>query len=607
MYIYPKTYDVIVVGAGHAGCEAALATARMNLETALFTLNLDTVAKMPCNPAIGGIAKGHLVREMDALGGEMAKITDKTSIQFRMLNMSKGPAVWAPRAQADKKQYSIEMRHVVERQPHLDLRQVIVEELILKDNVVEGVKTNSGTIYKGKIVIITTGTFLKGLCHVGESSFAAGRAGEFPSYGLSDCLQKAGIELLRLKTGTPPRISERSIDYSKVQVQHGDPEPYSFSHFPVEKRLLQVPCYITYTTDRTAEVIRKNIHRSPLYSGRIVGIGPRYCPSIEDKIMRFPDKLKHQIFLEPEGLDTDEIYINGSSTSLPEDVQEEIVHSITGLEHAEIIRYGYAVEYDFAPPTQLHATLETKTLSNLFLAGQINGTSGYEEAGAQGLMAGINAGLKLLGKEPLILKRSEAYIGVLIDDLVTKGTKEPYRMFTSRAEYRLLLRQDNADTRLMHYGYKMGLIPKTALEALEEKNEKIQEELNRLKKTRHGQETLYQILKRPASSYTTLLGLEGKASSLPQDVIRQVEIEAKYEGYIQREKQTIEKMQRLEDKIIPLAMDFASIQGLRREAQEKLASIQPRSLGQAARISGVSPADITTLLIYLRKQSGVGR
>lgn len=599
-YIYPKTYDVIVVGAGHAGCEAALATARMGLKTALFTINLDTVGKMPCNPAIGGIAKGHLVREIDALGGEMGKNTDKTSIQFKMLNIGKGPAVWAPRAQADKKQYSVEMRHVVEKQENLDLRQGMIEEIVIQHNHIEGVKTNSGTIYKSKIVMITTGTFLKGLCHIGESSFAAGRSGEFPSYGLSDSLRKIGFELLRLKTGTPPRINARSIDYSKIQIQEGDPEPYQFSHFPVEKRLAQVPCYITSTTDKTAQIIRENIHRSPLYCGKIVGIGPRYCPSIEDKIMRFPDKPTHQIFLEPEGLDTDEVYINGSSTSLPEDVQEKIVRSIIGLENAEIIRYGYAVEYDFAPPTQLYATLETKLIAGLYFAGQINGTSGYEEAAAQGLMAGINAGLKLQGKEPFILKRSEAYIGVLIDDLVTKGTKEPYRMFTSRAEYRLLLRQDNADLRLMEYGYKLGLIPKTAHENLLKKRELIQEEIERLKKTRQGSESLYQILKRPRITYQDILKLENKTQSeLPKDVIEQVQIGIKYEGYIARELETIAKIQRLEEKSIPEDINFKEIKGIRIEAQEKLNMIRPRSLGQASRISGVSPADITTLMIYL--------
>ncbi|MBI1871602.1 MAG: tRNA uridine-5-carboxymethylaminomethyl(34) synthesis enzyme MnmG [Chlamydiae bacterium] len=612
MYTYPKSYDVIVVGAGHAGCEAALATARMNLETALFTINLDTVAKMPCNPAIGGVAKGHLVREIDALGGEMAKVTDRTSIQFKMLNTSKGPAVWAPRAQADKKLYAAEMRHIVEKQAHLDLKQGMIEEILTQHSHVEGVVTNSNTIYKSKIVIITTGTFLKGLCHIGESSFAAGRAGEFPSYGLSDSLKKLGFELIRLKTGTPPRINARSIDYSKVEIQHGDPGVYSFSHFPVEKRLPQVPCYITYTTKETASIIRENIHRSPLYSGRIVGIGPRYCPSIEDKIMRFSDKPRHQIFLEPEGLDTDEIYINGSSTSLPEDVQEKIVRSIIGLENAQIIRYGYAVEYDFVPPTQLHGTLETKRIEGLYLAGQINGTSGYEEAAAQGLIAGINAGLKLREKPPLILKRSDAYIGVLIDDLVTKGTKEPYRIFTSRAEYRLLLRQDNADMRLMKYGYEVGLIHRNAYDKLQEKRKMIDVELERLRKAYHGQESLYQILKRPGKSYADVIQLQvnpikdsskeaKKGPDLSQEIIRQVEIEAKYEGYIHREYQLIEKMLKLENKEIPFILDFKKIKGLRIEAQEKLNFIKPRSIGQASRISGVSPADISTLLVYLHQ------
>lgn len=605
-YHYPKEYDVIVVGAGHAGCEAALATARMGLQTALFTINLDTIAKMPCNPAIGGVAKGHLVREIDALGGEMAKITDKTRIQFRMLNTSKGPAVWAPRAQADKKQYSIEMRRVIERQENLDLRQGMIEEIITHHGAVESVRTNTGTRYKAKAVLITTGTFLNGLCHIGESSFAAGRAGEFPSCGLSDSLRKLGFELIRLKTGTPPRINARSIDLSKVEIQYGDETPYQFSHFPVERRLPQIPCHITYTTDKTANIIRNNIHRSPLYCGKIVGIGPRYCPSIEDKIMRFQDKPRHQIFLEPEGLETDEVYINGCSTSLPEDVQEQIVRSITGLENAEIIRYGYAIEYDMAPPTQVHSTLETKHIQGLYFAGQINGTSGYEEAAAQGLMAGINTALKLQNRPPFILSRSEAYIGVLIDDLVTKGTREPYRMFTSRAEHRLLLRQDNADLRLMEYGYRVGLISAQAIEHLHSRRDKIQKELERLKTARSGMDTLYQILKRPGVTYSDLMRLDPHSPvELDPQIRRQVEIEAKYEGYIRREQEAIARALRLEAKPIPKDFDFSRINGLRIEAKEKLAAIRPISLGQASRISGVSPADITTIMVHLRKQCPV--
>lgn len=591
-------YDIIVVGAGHAGCEAALAASRMGKKTALFTISIDTVAQMSCNPAIGGLAKGHIVKEIDALGGEMAKVTDRSSIQFRMLNRSKGPAVWAPRAQADKRVYATEMRNVIEKQDNLDLKEGLVEEILVENNKVTGVVTKSGERYLARSVIITTGTFLNGLIHIGLKSFPGGRAGEIPSKTLSESLRKAGFQLGRLKTGTPPRVKKNSIDFSKTEVQNGD-EPIPFSYFSNDVTLPQVPCYVTYTTIETKKIILENLDKSPLYSGVIVGVGPRYCPSIEDKVMKFADKERHQIFLEPEGLGSEEYYINGASTSLPEDVQEKIIHSIVGLENAKIMRPAYAIEYDYANPTQLNPTLETKLIEGLYFAGQINGTSGYEEAAAQGLMAGINAALKLDNKGPFILNRSEAYIGVLIDDLVTKGTTEPYRMFTSRAEYRLLLRQDNADIRLMEYGYRFGLIDENMYQRLCVKRQCLNE-LLAMRKTA----TAEQI---QGKCENKLAGLEHINEYLDEkrkrkfidEVVQQYEIDTKYKGYIKRQYEQIDKFKRLEDKKIPANFDFSAIKGLKKESREKLIKVKPVSVGQASRISGITPADISILIVWL--------
>ncbi|MDD5072228.1 MAG: tRNA uridine-5-carboxymethylaminomethyl(34) synthesis enzyme MnmG [Candidatus Omnitrophica bacterium] len=573
---YSKDYDVIVVGGGHAGCEAALCAARMGLKCLLLTMDPDTIAQMSCNPAIGGLAKGHIVREIDALGGEMAKVADKTGIQFRLLNTKKGPAVQAPRAQADKKLYRLTMKKILEGQDDLDLKQETVEEIITSSGKAAGVLCQSGVRYGAKAVIITTGTFLNGLIHIGMTTFPAGRIGEPPAARLSDSLRSLGFEIKRLKTGTPARLKKGSIDFSKTEIQDGDPEPtpFSFSTERIEQR--QVPCYITYTNHETHKFILGNLDRSPLYSGKIKGVGPRYCPSIEDKVVRFKDKERHQIFLEPEGLDSDEIYPNGVSTSLPEDVQLSMLRTIKGLEHCEVARFGYAIEYDFCPPTQLKPTLETKLIDGLYFAGQINGTSGYEEAAGQGLIAGINAAQKIKGKGPFVLKRSEAYIGVLIDDLVTKGTNEPYRMFTSRAEYRLLLRHDNADVRLMGYGHELGLIPEPQYKALIEKKKMIEAGVVALKR------------KRP-----------GEISSYPAEIRKQAELEVKYEGYINRQVREAEKFKKLEQVTIPSTIDFKSIKGLRKEAQEKLDKINPGSVGQASRISGISPCDISLLYVYI--------
>ncbi|MCC7210625.1 MAG: tRNA uridine-5-carboxymethylaminomethyl(34) synthesis enzyme MnmG [Candidatus Brocadia sp.] len=594
-------FDVIVVGAGHAGCEAALASARMGMSTALLTINLDTIAQMSCNPAIGGLAKGQLVREIDALGGEMAKVTDETGIQFRMLNTKKGPAVHSPRAQADKKAYQVSMKKRVESQDNLFLRQEIADDLILDKKKVAGVVGQSGIQYKAKAVILTTGTFLKGLIHIGEFITPGGRIGELSSEKLSGSLRRIGFEVGRLKTGTPPRLNGRTIDYTMLMPQYGDenPAPFSFSTEKIDRS--QVPCYLTYTNPNTHKIITGNLSRAPLYTGQIQSVGPRYCPSLEDKIVRFSGKDQHQVFLEPEGLTTLEVYCNGISTSMPHDIQEAIVHSIAGLESAEIVRYGYAIEYDFVPPAQLLPSLETKCVENLFHAGQINGTSGYEEAAAQGIMAGINAALKIQGKEPFILDRSEAYIGVLIDDLVTKGTQEPYRMFTSRAEYRLLLRHDNADRRLMRYGFRYGLIPEQPWRKLREKEIAIAETLAYMDKKMVGPDTLAKILSRPDRTFDHLLAIDAELSQrhLSKEIKEQVEIEVKYKGYIDRQHNQIEKFKKMEDYKIPSWLDYQNIPELRKEARQKLFQIRPVSLAQASRISGVSPADISILMIHL--------
>ncbi|MFA5847598.1 MAG: tRNA uridine-5-carboxymethylaminomethyl(34) synthesis enzyme MnmG [Thermodesulfovibrionales bacterium] len=618
--IKDRDYDVIVIGAGHAGCEAALAASRMGFSTCLFTMNLDTIAQMSCNPAIGGLAKGHIVREIDALGGEMAKVTDKAGIQFRVLNKSKGPAVWSLRVQADRVLYKLEMRKVLESQQTLDIKQASVEKIIAEDGKANGVLTSLGIFYGASAVIVTTGTFLKGLIHIGLDNFQAGRAGEFPSVGLSASLKELGLEMGRLKTGTPPRLDAKTIDFSKTEPQYGDDPPVPFSHSTEKITSPQLPCFITYTNSETHRIIRENLDRSPLYSGRIQGIGPRYCPSIEDKVVRFSEKPRHQVFLEPEGLETKEYYANGISTSLPYDVQVRLVRTIPGLEKTEIMRPGYAIEYDFVYPTQIKHSLETKLISGLFLAGQINGTSGYEEAAAQGLMAGINAGLKLKGKEPLILQRSEAYIGVLIDDLVTKGTSEPYRMFTSRAEYRLLLRHDNADLRLMEKGFSYGLITDTQFKKFEEKRRLIDEEIERLKKTRlkpsqiNGELAalnaspvsedinLENLLKRPEVKYAFIKKFSPSEKSLSPDIEEQVEIQTKYNGYIIRQMELAEKLKKIEKKGIPEGFDYKSVNGLSTEILEKLQKVMPANMGQASRIPGITPAALSLLLINIEKR-----
>ncbi len=629
MYIFPTHYDTIVLGAGHAGIEACLASARMGCKTLLLTINLDSIGQMSCNPAIGGLAKGHLAREIDAMGGEMGKATDMAGLQFRMLNTKKGPSVWAPRTQCDKKAYQFRLKWVCELQQNLDAKQGQAARLLHKNGQVIGVETTQGVQYLGTTVIVTTGTFLRGLMHIGTTQQAGGRAGEAAAMSLSGSLQEVGLELGRLKTGTPPRLNRRSIDFTGMIAQPGDePVPYftfwkedlldptlsginpkdvghSEGRYPpgsvLDKINGQLPCYVTYTTEGTACQIRANLHKSPMYSGVIEGIGPRYCPSIEDKIVKFPDKDRHQIFLEPEGIATEEIYVNGFSTCLPFEVQVDLVKTIIGCEQAEILRPAYAVEYDFAFPTQLYPSLETKCCRNLFCAGQINGTSGYEEAGAQGLMAGINAARRVQEKDPIILRRDQAYIGVLIDDLVTKGTTEPYRMFTSRAEYRLLLRQDNADIRLSDIGYQVGLLPERNYKRFQSKIQAIATEITRLDSLRSGPVTLTQLLRRPEVNYRDLPSID---PSLSDEIIQQVEIGIKYEGYIDRQEDDVAKFKKMEEKHIPDWLDYGTVPSLRKEARQKLTQIRPGTLGQASRISGVSPADISILMVWMKRGNG---
>ncbi len=616
-----RTYDVIVIGAGHAGIEAALAAARMGCSTLLLTMNLDTIGQMSCNPAIGGPAKGHLVKEIDALGGEMARCIDRTGIQFRVLNRSKGPAVRGTRGQADKQRYRMMMKETLEKQERLDVKQGEVQRLLIEDNVIRGVETTIGVEYPGRTVIVTTGTFLQGLIHIGLTQHPAGRAGEFPSIGLSESLRDAGFELGRLKTGTPARLNGRTIDLARMKEQPGDdPAPF-FSFTEKTHPLRQISCYLTHTNPLTHRIIQENLSKSPLYAGVIKGIGPRYCPSIEDKVMRFSGRERHQVFLEPEGLETGEYYANGVSTSLPYEVQVQLYRSIAGLEDVEIMRPAYAIEYDYAPPTQVQHSLETKRVAGLYFAGQINGTSGYEEAAAQGLMAGINAALKVRKERPLVLGRNEAYIGVLIDDLVTRGTNEPYRMFTSRAEYRLILREDNADMRLREIGRRVGLVSDDDFREFDQKKQAIEQELGRVRRTwvrpagdvnellrqRGSSEllsdlSLEQLLKRPELSYGDIVAISPPSALLAEDAAEQVEIQVKYEGYIRRQQDQVERFAGMEQRSIPLDLDYDAVTGLGAEVRQKLKQVQPVSLGQASRISGVTPAAISLLMVAIEKR-----
>src|SRR5699024_9094317 len=618
-------YDVIVVGAGHAGVEAGMAAAKMGAKTLMLTLNLDMIAFMPCNPSLGGPAKGIVIREIDALGGVMGKVIDKTYIQMRMLNTRKGPAVQALRAQADKPMYIKEMKHMLEKEENLTLRQGMVNELIVEDGICKGVITETDAAYYAETVIVTTGTFMRGKVLMGDLEYESGPNNQRPSIKLSENLEKLGFQLTRFKTGTPPRVNSRTIDYSKTEIQPGDDKPQGFSYETTEFITDQIPCWLTYTNEFTHKIINDNLTLSAMYSGMKRGTGPRYCPSIEDKVVRFNDKPRHQVFLEPEGRDTEEVYVQGLSTSLPESIQHEMVRSVSGLENAEIMRAGYAIEYDAIVPTQLWPSLETKKITNLFTAGQINGTSGYEEAAAQGIMAGINAARKIQGKEPIILDRSQAYIGVMIDDLVTKGTNEPYRLLTSRAEHRLLLRHDNADMRLTDLGYELGLISEERYQKFTEKKRRVETEKKRLRKyivkptesvqnklKAYGATPLKEavkasdLLQRPEINYARLEEIIDPDPNLPEIVKEQVEIQIKYEGYIKKSLEQVERMRKMEDKKIPEDIDYDAINGIANEAREKLKEVRPLSVGQASRISGVNPADISILLVYI-EQGNIAR